>query len=442
MLFRGLLLVGLLSVACRARHARHARHASHAILAHDAMNLSFAAYKEAYRRLYASGGYEHQMREQLFNTRAAEIIAHNSAGHSWLKHHNQFSDRTEEEMAAMRGYKRTYSEAASGGSFLDLGGNGHKSCTAAEGSCMNSHQSCCSNLICGSAGVCVQPAAVTESKDWTTLATSDDILDQGGCGSCWAVAAAAVIQLHAAANYEDFDTVLSPQSILACTPNKMECGGQGGCQGATPELAFQWVKDQGVDGAVLPLDEEDYTANDNTGTCVASGESFLQRRLRHHTASQPKVGIGGWTRLMTNSASQVMNALVTVGPLAVAIAGMPIQFYFGGVLNCFENLKQTTVIDHAVVMMGYGDDPEHGMYWSIRNSWGANWGENGYLRVRRHTPTGDEPCGWDKKPEVGTACKDPETGKYPEQTWVCGECGVLSDVVYPVDVKVPQALLS
>merc|ERR1719313_2924328 len=121
--------------------------------------------------------------------------------------------------------------------------------------------------------------------------------------------------------------------MLTCTPNKMECGGQGGCQGATPELAFKWVKNQGAGGGVLPLDQESYTAIDDSGICVASGKtSFLQPRLHDHIASQPKVSIGGWKRVTINSASEVMNALVTVGPLAVAIAGSPMQFYSSGVM--------------------------------------------------------------------------------------------------------------
>jgi cathepsin L len=211
------------------------------------------------------------------------------------------------------------------------------------------------------------------------------------------VAASAAIQFQAAKNYKNFNKVLSPQSMLSCTPNKMECGGQGGCKGATPELGFEWAKRQGVNGGILPMDQEDYTATDGGATCEGPKKvSFLQLGLqKQQPASLAAVSIGGWRKVEENKASKVIDALVTTGPLAVAIVGREIQGYESGVIDtCNKNF----VVDHAVVMMGYGNDPNYGMYWNIRNSWGSNWGEGGYMRLRRHTPKGEEPCGWDNNP--------------------------------------------
>ena len=52
--------------------------------------------------------------------------------------------------------------------------------------------------------------------------------------------------------------------------------------------------------------------------------------------------------------------------------------------------------------MGYGTCETHGDYWLIRNSWGASWGDNGYIRLRREP---DVLCGTNYQPEWGTACK-------------------------------------
>lgn len=74
--------------------------------------------------------------------------------------------------------------------------------------------------------------------------------------------------------------------------------------------------------------------------------------------------------------------------------------------------------------MGYGTDPKLGNYWLVRNSWSAQWGEKGYIRVAREDPT-NPPCGMDTKPSDGSGC---DNG--PSEVKVCGTCGILYDNVY------------
>lgn len=406
-----------------------------------ASNYTFAQYKAAFGRTYSVESQEHSLRESFFQKRLQEVLEHNTRGSSWKKGLNHLSDLTDDEMSSRYGYRpstRSASMKVAGSSLLEtVEGRGAKSCSSHQSSCASADSACCSGLICGVQGICEQAKKV-EVMDWTEqLTTGKDIMEQGNCGSCWAVAAAGALTMHAEiASNKRFKKVLSPQNMLACTPNKMECGGQGGCKGATAELAFEWLKNRGDKGGMYTVDDQEYTADDS-GCSAPDASSFLQARTR------ASVTITGWKKLEENSATEMMAALATAGPMVASIAANPIQSYSSGVIDTCDSF----VVNHAVVMMGYGHDHEHDMpYWNLKNSWGANWGEKGFFRIQRFaTPTGgkEEPCGYDMEPDKGVVCKDKEgpDGKYPAKQWVCGSCGVLIDTSYPIGTQVPDSLL-
>lgn len=82
-------------------------------------------------------------------------------------------------------------------------------------------------------------------------------------------------------------------------------------------------------------------------------------------------------------------AAIKYNPTAVAIQAdqKVFQLYDGGVFN---NPKCGTKIDHAVTAVGYGNDGTNDFY-IVRNSWGASWGESGYIRIA--AVDGDGVCG-------------------------------------------------
>ena len=128
--------------------------------------------------------------------------------------------------------------------------------------------------------------------------------------------------------------------------------------------------------------------------------------------------ISGYQRLPANDYAALMNAVATVGPVAISVdAGW--MMYEEGVYSSACG----STIDHAVGLVGYGTDNGED-YWLVRNSWGSGWGEKGYIRIKRFGE-GKEPCKTDKQPGEGTGCKGG-----PSTMQVCGLCGIMSDSRY------------
>jgi cathepsin L len=198
--------------------------------------------------------------------------------------------------------------------------------------------------------------------------------------------------------------ILAPQQLVDCAPNPKHCGGTGGCEGSTQPLAFDYlVMAKGHDS------EADYPYKGRDGTCEDG----------KHT---PKIGITGKVELPTNNYTSLMHALVTAGPIAISVDASW-GAYEGGVFSDPMSGIHTN-IDHAVQLVGYGTMGGKD-YWLVRNSWGASWGEQGYIKIERFGE-GKEPCGTDARPGDGFGCAGG-----PSTIQVCGTSGILSGSSYP-----------
>lgn len=359
---------------------------------------------------------------------------------------NQFTDWTEEERHKLLGYKRSAarSEEVVSASLLDEGSSvnrtsHHKSCLRKSDTCGKSKH-CCAGLACGTSGACKSCSHYSKRKsvDWSHKipGARRNIMDQGSCGSCWAIAAAGAIEAQLAQRDPSHAARVSPEELLQCSPNPRHCGGDGGCQGSTPELAFDWAQRN----KLSRLEDQKYSARDLVGTskkrvCPSAGDdetaSYLDSDDNDDDDSEAKsrITISGFVHLPLNKADAVMQALVCVGPVVVAASASSWFAYSGGILTCGKGSSSLTV-DHAILMVGFGKQ-RHDHYWKIRNSWGSDFGEDGFIRLRRH-PNG-EPCGKDLDMQKGVGCRDD-----PKVGTVCGECGVLSDTAYPVGAKVHE----
>jgi cathepsin L len=370
--------------------------------------LSFEAFVKLHNRAYVNASAEHALRRDLYMQRKATAEAHNrNANRLWTAGVNEFWDWTEGERQALRGWDGAARPAATSSSRSS-------SFTQVASSLIPEHLSAATAFLQRQRGL-------PKEKIWSGLSMARHVRNQGGCGSCWAIAAATVLEGHAEI-HTGLKRSFSAQQIVACTPNPRHCGGDGGCQGATAELAMDWVMKHGcVEETQIP-----YLGKDSQCQLPRINGEQSSPIMAEGTAEGGAASFGmiGWETLPKNEYEPLIRALAEEGPVAVSVSAGTWFDYDSGV---FDNCAKDAVIDHAVTAIGYGEDQESGSkYWLIQNSWGQDWGEDGHIRLLRHHGYGDDYCGMNNDPQKGVGCKG-ETEPVP----VCGMCGVLFDSVVP-----------
>jgi len=343
--------------------------------------LLFAKFMAEHEKSYSSAAEENH-RLAVFAENVAEMEAHNSAGHSYKMGINAFSDLTDEEFKSrhLTGYKGLAPQQATVSTAF--------AATAA--------------------------ADLPKSVDWREKGVVSPVKNQGMCGSCWAFATAEIVESYAAINEADGNVpILSTQQVTSCSPNTLHCGGTGGCYGSIPQLGYTYLQLFGH------VKEDDYP--------YKSGHSGSTGECKYDLSNaKPIVGLTGYDTI-TNDQDAVMHHLAHVGPLAVAVDATNFGRYSSGVFaGC--DFDANIALNHAVVLVGYGTDEKEGDYWIVRNSWGSSWGEHGYIRLQRQAKP---QCGINSTPMDGTACVN---GPGTDQQTVCGQCGILFDVSYPLGV--------
>jgi len=207
------------------------------------------------------------------------------------------------------------------------------------------------------------------SLDWRDSGAVSPVKDQGICGSCWSFATAQTIE-SAAFIKNKVMIPLAPQALVDCSWGF----GNNGCDGGEAERAFGWILQQGG----IP-------------TVASYGVYEIADGLCHVAEATMGASISGYVNVTSGNMEAVADAVYQHGPLSIAIDAGHKSFVFYSTGVYFEPQCGSTPddLDHAVLLIGYGTDPQGGDYWIVKNSWSEYWGDNGYVKMSQK----DNNCG-------------------------------------------------
>ncbi|RZB32074.1 MAG: hypothetical protein SRB1_01693 [Desulfobacteraceae bacterium Eth-SRB1] len=200
------------------------------------------------------------------------------------------------------------------------------------------------------------------------------VRDQGDCGSCYsfgASAAAESVYNRYHGLYDDAAVDLSESFIIwSLSPLYEEFAG---CDGAS------W-------------DYEELTAIVEHGVPLEADFPYVitDPGSNNHHWDAPRIGFAEWYRIPSNDIETTKRIIQRFSAVDAAVfADDDFRRYSGGIfqntdtsVDCIWPYYSST--NHAISLVGWEDNPDDGRmgYWILRNSWGSDWGKDGYMWIR------------------------------------------------------------
>ncbi len=199
-----------------------------------------------------------------------------------------------------------------------------------------------------------------DEQDWCS-----PVRNQGSCGACWAfgtiAAMEAAINIHL--GQPDYDMNLSEQAMVSC-------GTWGGS-----------CEDGGMSEQVLPYAEDPGIPDEACFTYSASDEDCDRRCADYASRSVRVADYGMMYPIISGLNEENLKARLLDGPLAVTMNvpdDLTFDRYTGGVYE--HDCPGTFATNHIVSLVGWDDATDA---WIAKNSWGKNWGMDGYFHIQR-----------------------------------------------------------